>query len=121
VSCVHQKNVTLFLKKNDFSLWRCQSCGFIFLFPKPTTGNLWRSYREDYSPFSDLKRAKISENFSDRILKQAILRPKNLAEKLIYFIFSHRVPGLPNIGRKRKILDVGCGDGKVLFFLKQAG
>lgn len=82
--------------KRVFRLVRCQDCGFSYFNPPPTEDSL-QYYYEDYM-------AHVPEriNFLERFYYEFIRKPLGIAP-----------PG--------RLLDVGCGNGKYLDFMRSLG
>ena len=82
--------------KRFFSLVECADCGFKYFNPSPTEDSL-RYYYEDYM-------AHVPERI-------------NFLEKL-YYRFFRNPKGVKHPG---KLLDIGCGNGKYLDFMRSQG
>ncbi|MBA7518910.1 Ubiquinone biosynthesis O-methyltransferase, mitochondrial [subsurface metagenome] len=85
-----------------FTVVRCLKCGFIYLAPRPTQETLIKYYYpEEYTCYG-----KQSCNFFDNLRILVICRPKvQLIRQLVN-------------NRTISVLDVGCGDGKLLGYMK---
>ncbi len=90
---------------NDkFFINKCKSCDAFFLAPKPTSEQLARAYDESYYGSGD-------EKFKEGMI-----------EKMLDYFRMKRAKTVSNyIGRKGKVLDIGCGNGKFLSFVKNEG
>ena len=107
VLCNDGKEKLLYeIKANPFDyLWkvvRCEKCGLTYLNPQPEKETLLKFYRKRYS-LADERR----------------LRP--LFEKLIYFFRKQRAREILRLKEKGEILDIGCGRGLMLKYLKEKG
>jgi 2-polyprenyl-3-methyl-5-hydroxy-6-metoxy-1,4-benzoquinol methylase len=100
------QNYILLLKTKDFtmpgndlfSLVKCARCGFIYLNPMPNQETIRRYYDEKYFESSNLGR------LSNEIYRLQIAR--------VFLQLKHPTG---------KALDVGCGDGSLLFIMKEYG
>ncbi|MEI6296929.1 MAG: class I SAM-dependent methyltransferase [bacterium] len=89
------------LKKDGFSVFKCQKCDLSFVFPQPTPDMLRGSvYSGKYQA------NKIAE------LKKVALDSKKI--RIIDYIKA-------NIQKGKKILDIGCSNGEFIFKLKEIG
>jgi 2-polyprenyl-3-methyl-5-hydroxy-6-metoxy-1,4-benzoquinol methylase len=79
-----------------FTIVRCGDCGLAYVSPRPTPRAIARYYPADYAPHQ--------------------LLPPSFAERLYYRLF-RRLPA----PRGARVLDVGCGGGKYLRFLRDSG
>jgi SAM-dependent methyltransferase len=80
----------------DFTVVRCRDCGLAYVNPRPTPSLIGRYYPEGYAPHQ--------------------AQPPSWLEQLYYHLF-RRLPAAPGA----RILDVGCGGGKYLTFLRERG
>lgn len=92
-----KKNDTkVYLKKDNFSIVKCQNCGLIYVNPRPTEHELFKIYDDLY--FTGERRYGIEDYFG-RGRKSAQKR----ANETIKIIKKHKYQG--------NILDVGCAGG----------
>ncbi len=80
----------------SFAVVRCPGCGLAFVNPRPTRDGIARYYPPDYAPHR--------------------AGPPTRREALYYRLF--RTPPVPPGSR---VLDVGCGGGRYLLFLRARG
>ena len=96
-----------FLSHEDFELYRCSSCGFIFTQDHPDEGNSGKYYESDeYASHNDNKG---TSGILYRISRKIMLRKK--------LSLIRKVTGL-NSGT---LLDIGSGSGHFLSGMKNAG
>lgn len=88
--------------EGDFNLVQCKKCGLIYLNPRPSPDEIGKYYPENYSPFKD------TANFIIRGIK-------NLMLKYGIFKFKKLIP------QEASILEIGCGAGRFLAFLRDVG
>jgi len=88
---------------NSFPTYSCRNCGTSFLFPPPTPAQLEKAYATSYYGEGATKFGGVIEHLRDLASKT---RAQTLAR------------GLPSNSR---ILDVGCGDGRLLRQFSQLG
>lgn len=87
-----------------FVLYKCGNCDLIYLSPRPDITELSRIYPTQYNPF----------HFHE--IKNPIVRwGRNFVQKKKASIIKKLVP------KAAKIIDVGCGSGTLLMFLKKYG
>ncbi|HOU98858.1 MAG TPA: class I SAM-dependent methyltransferase [Bacteroidales bacterium] len=94
------------LKNQTWALYQCQACHFYFLNPFPTPKQLEEAYTQDYYGAGEKK-------FSFP-----------LVENVLDFFRSGRARKLNNYLNKNTssfILDVGCGNGRFLYYLQKIG
>lgn len=88
------------LSNDRFYIVKCPDCNLLYLNPRPLKEKMGQFYPEAYYP---------QESFLQRILKPFFQR--SLSK--IKTIYSYKSKG--------KILEIGCGDGDLLFSLKKRG
>lgn len=84
---------------------RCTECGLVYLNPRPATSELGAIYPPNYYSFDEEKRDVSLVSFFRRKLEAMKVRA----------FAKHLEPG------SRRILDVGCGDGRFLSVLREFG
>ena len=91
--------------RDEWNYVRCLSCSLVYLNPRPATSELHRIYPPNYYSFNEDQRSNALVTFFRRKLEAMKTRAFG------------RVLGT---GKKR-ILDVGCGDGRFLGALREFG
>ncbi len=98
-SCLRRPGLRVW-RAGEWRIVRCGGCGFHFQWPKPDPSELPTFYPPTYSAFSD-------DPATDWLFR------------LTFGLDARRVARL--IGRKGRILDVGCGDGSALLAMRAIG
>lgn len=80
----------------EFNLVKCRECGLVYTNPRPSPKSIFNYYPKDY---------EYHENRDIRFLEK------------LYYKYFRKIPSL-KVGR---ILDVGCGNGNYLAFLREKG
>lgn len=140
---VVQRDVNLEAGREEFSLVECADCGLIYLNPRPPMADIHRYYPEKYYPLEEPRERRSVDRFFQRLsnrLKEGIREEfygyprregparssvaRTWRRLLLYPEYLHlRFVGrdiLPFRGQGR-ILDVGCGPGKLLRVLRDWG
>lgn len=92
-------------KQGTFTVVQCKKCGLIYTNPRPKQSIISEYYPDDYWDI-------------DEATKSSEAKLKLFIHKFINK-FSYKLTIAPQIDGK--ILDIGCGDGKLLFKLKKDG
>lgn len=123
---------------DEFAIARCRSCGHVFMNPAPTVDSIPRCYPEGYAPHQSgaahpdgrdalglggpslpipsTPPAKTPWYLSPMARRIAGLR------SLYYWLTDTRSqPVPPGAGGGRRALEIGCGSGKYLVALREAG
>jgi SAM-dependent methyltransferase len=90
-------------REGEFNVVKCNSCGLVYLNPRPTQAKISEFYPGEYSPFKSDK---------NRLIKYV---ERKIAEKSVKEI--KRLVNKDNI----KILEIGCGTGDYLALLRDIG
>jgi len=95
-----------FFTKEEFSITKCDTCGFVFTNPVPDPSEIGKYYEtEKYLSHNSDKKGIISSIYSK-------VREQNLKNK--YSLVSNRI-------EKGKIMDIGCGTGELLSYFNKRG
>ena len=140
---VVQRDVNLGLSDKEFTLVQCKGCGLIYLNPRPTPAEISVYYPSEYYPLEESRERRAIDRFFQRLsndLKRGIRQEfygypdgsegrrltlrRLLRRLLLYPEYIHlKIVGrdiIPYRGNGR-ILDVGCGPGKLLRVLRDWG
>jgi len=113
--------------KEAFRLVECQNCGLVYLNPRPTKSEISKYYpQENYYAYQGLE-DKEWNNFRQKV-KNFILESQPgyvndqpFLRSLIWFFFQRNLMiQVPHV-QSGRILDVGCGNGFFLKWLKEHG
>lgn len=129
--------------EETFRLVRCRRCGQIYLNPRPTAEGIGRYYEPspsqseafaDYPAYEFLDRMMTGRSsMMERIKNVTYAGMTRLRSGPIHpvvsallspvsFLLSQKVGGFPRWRVDgQRLLDIGCGDGYFLYFMRQAG
>lgn len=100
-----------------FKVVRCQNCSLTFLDPKLSSQELRKYYPRNYyaheSPSSPVFFTKARRYLINRHYSQ------DLFSKFLSLLI--KVPGIPSLEKKGKIMDMGCGNGETLDIFQKLG
>lgn len=140
---IAQRDLLLGTEIPEFHFVECGVCGLIYLNPRPSMEEISRFYPENYYPLEEPRERRPIDRFFQRIsngLKEGIREefydypqrngfPRSTMSRILRKLFLYpeyihlRLVGreiLPFRGKGR-ILDVGCGPGKLLRVLRDWG
>lgn len=92
----------------EFSVVRCSSCGLLFTNPRVREDKIPHYYFPDYSPYKEMHQSGVINKVKD------MFRPYwgNINWEILKVLRSFNV---------RTVLEIGPGNGSLLFFLKEHG
>jgi len=91
------------LNKDDFDLYKCGNCELVFVYPQPTQEFLQEKIYSHKSGYQ-----------SNRARQDLSLDKERKRVKIIFDYFQ-------SVKSDGKILDVGCGNGQMLYWAKERG
>lgn len=138
---IYPVQISLSGKKEEFKLIRCKKCGLVYINPQPEKEEISSYYpQEEYYSFSQLERKKenklsLLEKLRDVICQKAVLYYykadiskisgwQKFLTKTVTFLGKERLAAFaaaPMYIKKGRILDIGCGDGIFLDYLRKIG
>jgi len=95
-----------FLSNEIFTIQQCDSCGFRFTNPSPARDEIGKYYN------SELYISHDSKKFNITTLAYRIAR---------YFTIRKKYSIINNYSKGRRLLDVGCGTGELLYYCSRNG
>lgn len=92
---------TLVTQKRGYRLWKCDTCGLIFVYPQPTFDQLKQLYNKQAGYFATAS-AELEKSSDDYAVQLNRLLPQNGIER-------------------GNFLDVGCATGALLYQMRKLG
>jgi 2-polyprenyl-3-methyl-5-hydroxy-6-metoxy-1,4-benzoquinol methylase len=105
----NSKKIKYLFKQWDISYYRCRECEFVFSNPRLTDKGAFVWYNSNYYNAAMQTEHYIAENFDPFF---SISLSPILLKKIIEFVINR------NFSKNIKVVDVGCGSGAILHFLK---
>lgn len=102
-----------------FQLVDCEDCGLGFLSPRPTAGDIQRYYPDDYRAHQE--EARPLRRWQRAVGAPDAGRPGPLRRLLLHVHQSVHWYLIPRFEGGGRVLDIGCGSGKLLDTLRQLG
>lgn len=96
---------------DQFTVNKCKSCNAYFLTPAPSEKQLARAYDESYYGSGD-------EKFKEGLIEKMLDYFRMQRAKTVCNYIKTNVSGA---GQPPSLMDIGCGNGKFLSFVKQLG
>jgi len=110
------------IENEEFTLVKCTSCGLVFLNPQPNREEMPKYYPADtYYAYQEMKKPDFREKLKTFIMESGYKKDFKVWRKVVFSLLGQNlmtfVPSKPH-GR---ILDVGCGNGAHLKWMKEHG
>ena len=113
----------MFGLRDEFDYFECSGCGCFQIDKIPE--NIDKYYPKEYYSFNSEKPGNVKQsNFKRLQYNQISGYNKSILGAIVSFKYKSNIYNwfkILNIDKKDKILDIGCGDGKLLVKLYQAG
>lgn len=105
-----------------FCVVQCTNCGLIYTNPRPTQEAILRYYPEEYRGFSRVTRDEHASNKLRNMFKEFLIKVFPQGKKVVLSSVRATRPELEvALEKPGRVLDVGCGEGRTLYRLKQLG
>lgn len=113
----------------SFSLVRCKRCGLVYLNPRPTKEGIAVFYPKDryHPPGKSSRSVPLGQRVKDLVIKSLPgydAKTSTLRKLLGMFLgtfLSGQIDIIVPVRPNGRILDVGCGDGQVIGWMKEYG
>lgn len=119
--------------RDKFRLVKCRNCGLVYVNPRPTKAAISRYYPEEiyyaYRPYEDERKRPLKERIKGLMMEYIGDYPIKNKEKVLIrwiarfsaLIWENSVSVVVPYKRGGRVLDIGCGTGKLLDWLKRHG
>jgi SAM-dependent methyltransferase len=131
------RDEVFFCAPGEWDLFRCTNCGAGYLDPRPTPATIGMAYAKYYThgnaaaveqpPSSPWRRFRIAQRnsylnarYGYRLSPTTSIRPANLSKERRQR-FDKYVCFLPYPGPGARVLDIGCGNGRLMLQLRSVG
>jgi 2-polyprenyl-3-methyl-5-hydroxy-6-metoxy-1,4-benzoquinol methylase len=127
-------NENQFYLRDNFNIVKCVVCGLVFTNPRPIKDNIHKYYSKgkyythqsiDDTINDNKKRWIIKTLIYNKLYRVNKLNKKNiiikLLETILHFLFNKFISVIIPYKNNGNILDVGCGNGTFLNFIKKYG
>lgn len=113
--------------KERYNVVKCKNCGLVYTNPRPSKKSIYKYYQEEsyyaYHPVKPHLKDKIKNMVMEAggnypTVKNGLQR---MLMKLFYFILKTHVSIIVPYIENGRVLDIGCGCGNLLLWLKQHG
>jgi SAM-dependent methyltransferase len=103
----------------EFGLVECDSCSLRYLSPRPLASTIHSWYPQSYKAYGQTQRTQLDgvKEFFDDVWNSFLSR--FLADSYPIYYFAERAADFARPGQRPRILDVGCGSGYKLGYLRR--
>lgn len=124
--CGHEEHRILFPVKDrryggpgEFKLVECVGCSLRYVSPRPIASTIHRWYPDQYRAYRKNERSRLDavKEFFDDLWNRYL--SVFLSDSYPIYFFSEHASRLGPVGRKPRILDVGCGSGYKLSYVQR--